>query len=660
MKNIQNLTIDINKKPFQTITANVGEVASRFIRITILENNMSADLTGVTAYLYAKKADGTKVFNSITVENAKQGIVLAELTSQVLAIPGLVKLTLLLTKDGAKLASKQIIVTVDESAIDEESIESTNEFNALTDALKKVNNIDNKLDKNAILSMANMGQDVKEAMTGGSVAVVGENAITNINVIPKGLKEYNMAFLENISKNLFNPHTVSNGYLLNLSNGQLEGNSNYWTSDFIEVEPNTTYVGSDMTFRCEYDINKNFIKGYSSKSSTTGENTKYMKVTSNIYELFYFCKDNIIEDSFDKYKLSDTIIINGEKIEDKTISSNKLSFIQTKLGINLFNKELITDNAYINNGSYVSNSNYCVTDFIKVEPGCTYVKSGDDFAYCDIYDINKKCLSSVVSKSVKIPGDGAYIKWSIEKLYNNINTLMICKDSLPSEYIPYKENIIIDNLHIDYEGIENNLKNKSYWSNKNWVAIGDSITEWSYNDENGVKVNWRYVVNDTIGFSSSKCCAYWGHKMGDIQEIMEYAGVTEEDISNADIITVSLGQNDIQTPIGSIDDEPSFKQGSFYGDTKGLIEYLLSLNNKCTLAFITPTPSSGSETKLRELSNIIIEVCEKYSIPVLDLNKMSNFNKSNYGYFYIDSSVHPNGIGNKRMGRITANFINQL
>ena len=56
MKNIQNLTIDINKKPFQKITANVGEVASRFIRITILENNIPADLTGVTAYLYAKKS----------------------------------------------------------------------------------------------------------------------------------------------------------------------------------------------------------------------------------------------------------------------------------------------------------------------------------------------------------------------------------------------------------------------------------------------------------------------------------------------------------------------------------------------------------------------------------------------------------------------------
>ena len=146
MKNIQNLTIDINKKPFQTITANVGEVASRFIRITILENNMPADLTGVTAYLYAKKADGAKVFNSVTVEDVKKGIVLAELTSQVLATPGFVKLNLLLTKDGAKLASKQIIVTVDESAIDEDAIQSTNEFNALTKALNNINNIDNKFE----------------------------------------------------------------------------------------------------------------------------------------------------------------------------------------------------------------------------------------------------------------------------------------------------------------------------------------------------------------------------------------------------------------------------------------------------------------------------------------------------------------------------------
>ena len=201
MKNIQNLTIDINKKTFQTITANVGEVASRFIKITILENNMPADLTGVTAYLYAKKADGTKVFNSVTIENAKQGIVLAELTSQVLAIAGLVKLTLLLTKDGAKLASKQIIVTVDESAIDESAIESTNEFNALTDALKKVNNIASRFENvNSQLEhnekkIGNRFNAIKKFNLKGDGTDETENFLSMINllkdddevVFPKGI-----------------------------------------------------------------------------------------------------------------------------------------------------------------------------------------------------------------------------------------------------------------------------------------------------------------------------------------------------------------------------------------------------------------------------------------------------------------------------------------
>ena len=40
----------------------------------------------------------------------------------------------------------------------------------------------NKADKNSVFTMANMGQDIKEAMTGGSVAVVGKGAILDENI----------------------------------------------------------------------------------------------------------------------------------------------------------------------------------------------------------------------------------------------------------------------------------------------------------------------------------------------------------------------------------------------------------------------------------------------------------------------------------------------
>lgn len=80
---------------------------------------------------------------------------------------------------------------------------SQGKLNKIEDAIDKVNRneksntatlskrIDNnfnvldatKADKNEVFSMANMGQDIKEAMTGGSVAVVGENTVDTINIV---------------------------------------------------------------------------------------------------------------------------------------------------------------------------------------------------------------------------------------------------------------------------------------------------------------------------------------------------------------------------------------------------------------------------------------------------------------------------------------------
>ena len=37
--NTQTLVLDINKKPFQVITANTGEIASRFIKIYLVDNS---------------------------------------------------------------------------------------------------------------------------------------------------------------------------------------------------------------------------------------------------------------------------------------------------------------------------------------------------------------------------------------------------------------------------------------------------------------------------------------------------------------------------------------------------------------------------------------------------------------------------------------------
>ena len=63
--------------------------------------------------------------------------------------------------------------------------------------------IKEKANKNEIFSMANMGQDVKEAMTGGSVAVVGKNAILTENIVDKQVTPTKTSFITE-GKNKYN------------------------------------------------------------------------------------------------------------------------------------------------------------------------------------------------------------------------------------------------------------------------------------------------------------------------------------------------------------------------------------------------------------------------------------------------------------------------
>ena len=283
MKNIQNLTIDINKKPFQKITANVGEVASRFIRITILDNNIPIDLTGVTAYLYAKKADGTKVFNNVTIENKANGIILAELTSQVLAVEGVVKLTLLLVKNGAKLCSKQFLLNVDSSIIDDKAIESTNEFTALVDALAKVGNIENKLDRNWGSSNA------------GKILVVGETGdliltdyVPNSGGITGELDEDN--------------NIILTGYI---ANGVYE--IKYENEDGTYAEVGELVVGPIAT----YSITQNLSNVISDNSNTTIREGKKLNINLTAAK-GYFIGDI-------------TVIMGGVNITSSSYSNGKIT-----------------------------------------------------------------------------------------------------------------------------------------------------------------------------------------------------------------------------------------------------------------------------------------------------------------------------------------------
>ena len=293
--NIQNLVLDINKKPFQTITANVGEVASRFVKISIVDKSIPVDLTGVTVSIYAKKPDGKKVFNNVTIEDKTNGIILAELTSQILAVEGLVKLTLLLVKNGSKLCSKQFLLNVDSTIVDDTAIESTNEFTALTTALGKVNNIDSRFESinSSLDSKANENEVIKKGqvdldeMTERTLQAIqgGEGANFNLLSIPRNssVTEIKTNFF-NMSTNRFNKDNITLGIIG--SDGNITERSDYFYTEFLSVTTNQSISATNVTVSLKgfhmialYDANKNFIKriDISTNTYTVEENVYYVR-----------------------------------------------------------------------------------------------------------------------------------------------------------------------------------------------------------------------------------------------------------------------------------------------------------------------------------------------------------------------------------------------
>ena len=71
-------------------------------------------------------------------------------------------------------------------------------FNTINERINETDRkMEQKLDKNGVITMANVGQDVREAMTGGSVAVVGKNSVLRENVVNGQITPEKTNFVDN-------------------------------------------------------------------------------------------------------------------------------------------------------------------------------------------------------------------------------------------------------------------------------------------------------------------------------------------------------------------------------------------------------------------------------------------------------------------------------
>ena len=156
MKILQEINLDFARDTLPiTVFAKQYDQESRFVKVKPLNHGQPYELeNGVTPRLQLTKSDGHTVLNDATIES---GVIVVELTPQALAAAGVAVAEIGLYKGNALLSSQIFYIDVERAAFDKDAPASSDEFNALVDALGAVQGALDKTD--AAAKRANSAAD---------------------------------------------------------------------------------------------------------------------------------------------------------------------------------------------------------------------------------------------------------------------------------------------------------------------------------------------------------------------------------------------------------------------------------------------------------------------------------------------------------------------
>lgn len=148
MHKIFEIDLDIknpSNRSVPQITVVSGDTDSNQFDINLFENFQPVNATGNNATIIFKKPDNTTVYQNLTVVDASKGKFRCFLSSQTIAVPGTVKAEVALYEGTTRLTTTRFEFRVSESLLNEDAVESSNEFSALTEAVAKVDNMEQTL-----------------------------------------------------------------------------------------------------------------------------------------------------------------------------------------------------------------------------------------------------------------------------------------------------------------------------------------------------------------------------------------------------------------------------------------------------------------------------------------------------------------------------------
>ncbi|MDZ4992648.1 DUF2479 domain-containing protein [Clostridium perfringens] len=134
--------VEINSDELIELKAIEHDIKSRFVLFQFISNNIPINLSDCNVRVYGKNNLGKEIFNNLTLIDPLTGKAKLELTDAFLVRGTTIYQLKIYNSQGARLSSNIFSLEVGQDLMDDNSIESTNEFTALEEALKTVDNID--------------------------------------------------------------------------------------------------------------------------------------------------------------------------------------------------------------------------------------------------------------------------------------------------------------------------------------------------------------------------------------------------------------------------------------------------------------------------------------------------------------------------------------
>lgn len=349
-------------------------------------------------------------------------------------------------------------------------------------------------------------------------------------------------------------------------------------------------------------------------------------------------------------------------------------------GGNIFNKDaaVFDDRYYNDDGTMRSYTGYGYSEYIPVEANTKYLFSHPFFI--NYFDSNKTYISGSHSSyrgtNMTTPNDCAYIIVSIEYQYKD--QFMICKSSLPSEYVPFK--YILDKVNnVDeitplrntVNGLEQRLSSvegKMLSAGLNIYCIGDSLTRGVDQGTHVIDKGYPYWLEALLEATAVNC----GYPGATSQTWWNsYKSLYPEPNDNTDIVLIMFGTNGGLDPDTISTDVEQYNNYADYADSGvgnmcKIIEWVMEkTHNNAQIILMTPPVNwtEGAEYRYTRVLNtvpVVKKIASRYSLPVIDVFNESGMNRFNGSAFRPIDGVHFNAHGYQKLGTYIASKIKGL